>query len=362
MKKNIFLVILSLLISLLIIEIILNIIGRYDNLTNSEFIPSDSIYERPFSSFQKQKHPDLNYTIINYFDEDVVKNFKDTKTSQKKNIIGIFGDSFTENIAIEKKFEYSNVINKYLKNYQVVNYGIGGYSADQVFLRYLKYKDHDIKKVFYFFMPADTGFATDIKFSNNRSYVLKKKKINYFIQILGKLNITYFAMDIIFISRDIFNKNYSTINIENYNNILANKIYRKFYSKKYDKCIKNKEICDSNFLKLLKVFKKEVEKNNSKFYILLYPNQKHINHFKEIIKNEKEQFNYFILDRNLEYNYIDRNHKYQFRNDGHWNEYGNILFAENLIKIFEKLGIKSTKINKVNIFKDINLFYSQYKY
>ena len=121
-------------------------------------------------------------------------------------------------------------------------------------------------------------------------------------------------------------------------------------------------MCDNNFLKLLKIFKKEVEKNNSKFYILLYPNKEHVNHFKEIIKNSNEEFNYFILNKNLEYNLIDRNHKYQFKNDGHWNEYGNILFAENLIKIFETLGIKSTNINKVNIFKDINLFYSQYKY
>ena len=31
---------------------------------------------------------------------------------QKNNIIAIFGDSFTENIAIEKKFEYSNLINQ----------------------------------------------------------------------------------------------------------------------------------------------------------------------------------------------------------------------------------------------------------
>ena len=362
MKKNIFLVFLSLLISLFIIEIILNILGRYENLTNSKLKPSDSIYERPFSSFQKQKHPDLNYTIINYFDEDGVKNFKDTKTSKKKNIIGIFGDSFTENIAIDKMFEYSNVINKYLKNYQVVNYGVGGYSADQAFLRYLKYKDHDIKKVFYFFMPADTGFATDIKFTDNGKHILEKREINYFYQILGKLNVTYFVIDIFFISRNILNKNYSTINIENYDNVLANKIYRKFYSNKFEKCIKKKEFCDNNFLKLLKIFKKEVEKNNSKFYVLLYPNKEHVNHFKEIIKNSNEEFNYFILNKNLEYNFIDRNHKYQFKNDGHWNEYGNILFAENLIKIFETLGIKSTNINKVNIFKDINLFYGQYKY
>ena len=362
MKKNIFLVFSSLLISIFIIEIILNISGKYENLTNSKLIPSDSIYERPFSSFQKHKHPDLNYIITNYFDEDGVKNFTNTRTSQKKNIIGIFGDSFTENIAIDRQFEYSNVVNDYLKNYQVVNYGVGGYSADQVFLRYIKYRDHDFKHIFYLFMPADTGLATDITFNNDGTYLLKKKKINFIYQVLGKLNITYFAIDLMFISREFISKNHSKIYLENYDDVLANKIYRKFYSNKFDKCIKNKASCDSNFLKLLKVFKKEVESNNSKFYILLYPNNKHIEHFKEIIRNETEDFNYFILNKNLDHNSVNKNYKFQFKNDDHWNEYGNILFAQSLLDIFEKLGIKSKKINKVNIFNDIDLFYSQNKY
>ena len=363
MKKNIFLVFSSFLISIVIIELILNILGKYENLVNTELEASDSIYERPFSSFQKYKHPDLNYIIINYFDDDGVKNFTNTKTSQKKNIIGFFGDSFTENIAIDRQFEYSNVINNHLKNYQVVNYGVGGYSADQVFLRYLKYRDHDFKHIFYLFMPADTGFATDIIFNNDGTYFLNKKEISHFYQILGKLNITYFFLDVFYISKYFLSKNYTKMNIENYNDVLANKIYRKFYSMKFDTCIKNKAFCDSNFLKLLKVFKKEVESNNSKFYVLLYPNNKHIKHFKEIIKNDAENFNYFILNKDLEYDYINKKkNEYHFKNDDHWNEYGNILFAQNLSDIFEKLGIKSKRINKVNIFKEIDLFYNQNKF
>ena len=62
----------------------------------------------------------------------------------------IFGDSFTENIAVYKDFEFSNILNQKVKNYKFVNYGVGGYSADQVFIRYLKYQDHDIKYIFTF--------------------------------------------------------------------------------------------------------------------------------------------------------------------------------------------------------------------
>lgn len=35
---------------------------------------------------------------------------------------------------------------KIIKNYEIVNYGIGGYEIDSIFLRYNKYKDHDINK------------------------------------------------------------------------------------------------------------------------------------------------------------------------------------------------------------------------
>ena len=128
----------------------------------------------------------------------------------------------------------------------MVKYGVGGSSADPVFLRDIKYRDHDFKHIFYLFMPADTGLATDITFNNDGSYLLKKKKINFIYQILGKLNLTYFVLDLMYISREFMRKNHSGIHLENYDNVLVNKIYRKFYSK-FDKCIKNKASCDSNF-------------------------------------------------------------------------------------------------------------------
>ena len=86
MKKKIVLLIFSILLPIILIEILLNFNGKYKNLTSTKLIPSDSIYERPSSSIQKQKHPDLKYIINNYFDEDGVKNFTNTKTSNKKNI------------------------------------------------------------------------------------------------------------------------------------------------------------------------------------------------------------------------------------------------------------------------------------
>ena len=128
MKKNIVLLIFSLFFSLFLIEIILIFKGTYVSLTKNKLVPSAALYERPSSSFQKVKHPDLNYLTSNYFDENGVKNYSNIPTNKKKNIIGFFGDSFTENINIKKDFEFSNILNKVTSDHEVVNYGVGGYA------------------------------------------------------------------------------------------------------------------------------------------------------------------------------------------------------------------------------------------
>ena len=85
MKKNFVLLFCSLLISLILFEIFLSFLGTYRNLTKNSLYPSEAIYERPYSSFQKYEHPDVNYITVNYFDEDGVKNSSNIKTSLKKN-------------------------------------------------------------------------------------------------------------------------------------------------------------------------------------------------------------------------------------------------------------------------------------
>ena len=84
MKKNLILILSSIILSILIIEIFLRTVGLYSNLTNINLEPSSSIYEKPKNSSQKHKHPDLDYINTNYFDSDGVKNQTKITTSQKK--------------------------------------------------------------------------------------------------------------------------------------------------------------------------------------------------------------------------------------------------------------------------------------
>ena len=241
MHKNIFLLFFSILFSLLVMELFLFIFGKYDNLVINNLEPSPAIYERAHTSIQRHKHPDLNYVIINKFDSDGVKNFGDIITSDKKNIIGIFGDSMVENIAVDNKFEFSTLLDQTLKNYKVVNYGTGGYSADQIFIRYLKYKNHDLKHVFYLFTHGDKIFQTKSTFNDDGSYLINYPELNNFYNTIGKIRLTYLVVDSYFLFKNIFNTNFTLSSEKNYKSILANKIYKKFYSKDY-------QICDVNIL------------------------------------------------------------------------------------------------------------------
>ena len=363
MKKNIILLISSILISIFLLEFYLKFFGKYQNLTKHNLSPSEAVYERAHSSNHNYKHPDINYIIQNYYDVDGVKNFEKTPTSSKKKIVGMFGDSFTENIGVDKEFEYSNILNQYIENYNIVNYGVGGYSADQVFIRYLKYKHHDIKYLFYLLMPGDDGFSTKSKFYSDGKYIIDQPKLNIFFQAIGKLNITYFIVDIYYVLKSILSDSYSSNETRNYNSILSNKIYKQFYHQDLKKC-KHLEIkieykdfidCKLGLFNLLKIFQSEAESNNIEFFVLVYPDPNFVNFFEEVLKIDENNISYFILDFELV-----NNKKLVFKNvfDKHWNEYGNIVYANNLQNIFSQLGLESKKIDINKFFKKVDTFYA----
>lgn len=364
MRKNLILLCSSILIIFFLLEIFLKFLGKYQNLTKNNLSPSEAIYERAHSSIHNYKHPDLNYIIRNYYDSDGVKNFEKITTSDKKNIIGFFGDSFTENVGVDRNFEYSYILGQNIKNYNIVNYGVGGYSADQVFIRFLKYKHHDIKYVFYHLMPGDEGFSTKSKFYNDGKFQIDKPKLNIIFQSIGKLSLTYFIIDSYYLLKSIFKQSYSFNNIENYNSILSNKIYQKFYHKDLDKCehiikknkqTNNYEDCKLKLLNLLKIFQSEAESKNIKFFVLVYPDSNYVSFFKEVLRVGENNISYFVLDSDLA-----NNKKLIFKNpqDPHWNEYGNIYYANNLLEILSLIGIDKKKINKNKLFKQVDNFYS----
>ncbi len=344
MYKNILLVLFFLFASILLVELILIAYGPYKDLVKNNLKPSMSVYERPNNFIQKQPHPDLDLIVENYFDQEGVKNYNQILTSKKKNIIAFFGDSYTENISIVKQFEFSNILNSKIKNFHIVNYGVGGYNLEQSFIRYLKYKSHDIKYVIFFMMPGDHFERNLIEFVENDKIKITEPDFNLFFKILGKLNISYLVIDAYFNYKYIF-QNYHKTGKENYPTLYANKVYSEFYTKHEGK--------EDDFDKILKYFNKTSIENGAKFILLLYPSETMINYVKDRLKPELNNIDYYVLDKNL----IEKN--FIFKNDSHWNELGNIYFAKNLIEILKNYQVQFDYLD-VNFFsKNIKNFYSK---
>lgn len=343
--RNVILFFTSIFFSFVIIEFSLRAFGMYSNLANTKLVASDAIYERPKNSYQKQKHPDVNYVVTNYYDFDGVKNNTSLTTSKKKNIIAFFGDSFTENVAVDPIFEFSNMLKKKIKNYEIVNYGIGGYEIDSIFLRYNKFKDHDIKYIFYLYFPGDENLSKIIKFDENNNLIISKIKINYFYQLIGRLNITYLAIDSFYIFRSFLYSNHSVINVDNYNQILANKIAKSKQQKPQAEL--------DEFFNILKKFQEVAELNQVNFTVLVFPTKGSIEFFNTFIKNKDYKINYVILNEEL-----NNNPKLRFKNDPHWNEYGNLEYAKNLYEIFIKKNLNVNELSNFSIEKNsIDSFY-----
>ena len=347
----------SLIIGLVIFEFYLNFYGKYNDLSKNELVLSSSLYEKPKSSKLLNQHPDLNILVENKFDNNAIRNHDKITTENKKNIIAFFGDSHTENINILNEFQFITLLDNFFEEKNFVNYGVGGYSLDQIFLRYLSFKKHNIDHVYYVFCSNDASasLVTNnlIKYNDNE-YEILKPKFNTLERVLGKLNLTYFLIDIYYNLRAKLYKKHVSIDISNYSKKLAEKLYYKSLNKKNftSEGINTLDL----FNKILKSFKNEVIKNNAKFSIIILPIEEENTYFEKIVF-EKEDYDIINLYTSYKEISDDLKDKIIFKNDSHMNEYGNLLVYQFLKeKILNKKNFKKFELENSIKIKIDNLY------
>ena len=355
LNKNLLLFISSFIFILILIEVVLIISGTYSQLTKTNLKPAISIFERPQNVSLEFKHPDLNTKHLFYYDQNGIKNSSKTPTINKKNIIGFFGDSFTENVGVQEKFDLVNILDGSTKKYNFVNYGIEGFSLDQAFLRYYKYKNHNIDTVIYICHTDDYPRYEIIKnITKDGSFEIKEYDFSKFKKIIGKLNLTYLTLDAYYSLKFILKKN----ELNNNKSYLEHKITNFFSSSIISNILKNtnpQEIdinernkLEKNFVEILNLFNDEVAKAGRDFYIIVYPSKKNI----KLFKNKKlKNLNIFYLKKEI----LDK--KYKFINDGHWNEYGNLEVSKQILEILKKKNIYFEKNYLDEIKNDIDKIY-----
>ena len=346
--KKFILVIFSVLFTIIFLEVILRFTPIYSNLINNKLVISPTIFEKAPNSNYLNLHPDLEKVVEVNYDEN---GFREYKTEKKNITYGFFGDSVLENINIEDDFEFTNNLNIFFENVNFINYGLGGFAIDQIFIRYNLNSKKNHKKIFYFFCSNDlVGLIKQnlITFKNEKIFI-NEPKVNSLVIFVGKLKLTYLIIDSLYSIRSLIYSYHTKINKDSYS--------KKFLEKGYYFFEKSGFVDDDNkilFNKILREFKKKTEENNSQFYIVVYPLKYENDIFNNVIEDEN---NYNII--NL-YKLNNLNDAETFKSDPHFNEYGNLKIFELLSKYFiSEFGLVSKENNSYykNVKNKINDYY-----
>jgi hypothetical protein len=373
--KNSTLTLFAVALCLVVAEAALWIDGRYQDLVSQLLAPSPTIWERPANQIQIGQHPDLKVPIKIRFDSDGVRNHSEPSTREKRNIIGFFGDSFTENYRIEDKFSFTSILDIAARpGARVVNYGVVGYGLDQSYLRYKKYERHDIQHVVYVFCFNDlkdlyaTGL-TEITQDGNISFNVPK--INSFYRFIGRFRLTYLSISAYYKARALFNLLQSgkreVISVQSFDWVGIEQVvsgYRRRLHDEYADAITSDFMSSTptedtsrlaqKFLTLIEKWKHEVEAARRSFTVLVLPWKIEDEVATKLLRN----FNGNIVHS---IDYFENCGNCTFENDGHWNEYGNEKAAEFILSNekfpFHRI-FRNTNIDLATVKIEIGKLYS----
>ena len=331
-------------------EIFLRFDGRYSDLTKENLTNSRAIWDRPSNVTQYQKHPDLDYEVKIVFNDFQVRNHhgisvEDAGDYQGK-LVGVFGDSFTENRRINDEFTFTTLLDEILKpDHMVLNFGVDGYGLDQSYLKYLAFRERSrLDHVFYVFFSNDLRnmYETQLfDFSDDGIGELRIPEFNPVINFIRKFHVTYLLLDSYArlkarITNDLDDR-------ENINKIIT----RKFGSKKANEIKKEskKRFHDSyadsmvvdylsdtptegtlewanRFRMLLSAWESQTQSHGSTFTILVTPDMVSTSLASKLFGRQFAENTVYLSDA-LSEGYDN----YIFRNDDHWNELGNLRAA-----------------------------------
>jgi hypothetical protein len=189
----------SVLVSLAFAEGILAALGKYDDLVNHKLVPSDALWEPLADAIDVFDHPDITAKIDNRFDSDGVRNSDAVTTSGRTNIIGFFGDSYTQNRRVREDWTFTKILQNEIaaRDWSIVNFGVAGYGLDQSYIRYEKYAKFDLKHVFFVFFGNDfvNLYETGLVHLDNGVIRFQTPSPNPWRRLLGRFRLTYLTIE-----------------------------------------------------------------------------------------------------------------------------------------------------------------------
>lgn len=313
-----FLVLTSLLISFLILEIFLRMVGHKTfNLKNEistlSLFKNDDVLgwtTEPGDFSIKLNNKNINYKILN----DGSRFTGNQKNSSKSQIIFI-GGSFTFGDAIDDEETIPYKIQENSNKYNVKNFGVSGFGTYQSYLNLKKIyrNNNNIKYVIYLFIDhhevrnaGDASWLEDLNSRSKEPVSIPYVSINKENKFIEHSPITYV-----------------TFNLSKYS-VLITKLQKKIMRLKFYSKNNNQELITQKILVMINEMSKE---NNNEFIFINLLSK----------KDKIEKYKIFSESNNIRYGncVIDLNEKYIVKNNGHPNNLANKEYSKCISKFIQ---------------------------
>ena len=325
--------------------------GRYADLVDENLVASRAIWDRPVNARQYRKHPDLGYDIEIVFNDFGIRNHrgvsKQSVTEFDGQLIGVFGDSMTENRRIDDRFTFTSILDDYLPSgYQVLNFGVDGYGADQSYLKYLDFEANtDLDYVLYLFVQNDLRNLYEnqlFEFSNNEVGEPVAPRIDPLLEFARHFHVVYMVFDAYArLKARVDNKSYE---LQHLNHKIEHSAGRRHLAADRPDRVHD-EYADSmvidflsdnpapetllwgdRFRQLVRQWKTDVEETGNRFFILVMPSPTTTRLAKRLFESDLAGHTFYLVD-----DFPEGYKEFVFENDNHWNESGNLRAARAIV-------------------------------
>ncbi|MFC1664553.1 hypothetical protein ACFL17_02850 [Pseudomonadota bacterium] len=374
-------IILSLLVSLVIAELVLRFAyPRYEYAADADYLESAlRIWKRRPYEHKERGHPDTgrpHEVTHNNLALRHNRDISDNDLRQRINI-GVFGDSFTENVRLPAAHGFVEIVD-YLLNlrsdkFNVLNFGVDGYGPDQHYLYYREWsRSHKLDHVIYILCSNDLGNLYDNKlFSLDSSGRLVRNSVTstpFWTRFASQLHVTYLIIDAKLrltgtrgsaVERFVRAQNDSMrVDQEIRKNESDPRLLHKLVSNPKAMRLETpeRELMKQSFAlfgAVLDAWRREVELAGGSFSVVLLPREGE-HRFAGLLDGGYRTLDLYSVFRDLLPGY--QFETIRFTNDGHWNEQGNLLAGSTIFRFLEReLGLG--KLADEEVRKALHLYY-----
>jgi len=350
----------SIAVSVLGLELYLRMSGRYHNqVTNRNVASKEAIWDRLPNTTEYREHPDLGYDIPIITNDFQARSHTGENSQTIKDfdgeVIGFFGDSFTENRAVEDVFTFTSILQSMVdsRETRILNFGVDGYGMDQSFIKYRNFDYRNLDYVFYVFVGNDLRNLYEnqiFRFEDEEIFQRNKYRMPFHIKVLRQLHVTYFFIESYFAvktrfveqpsySKEEWEKRLLNVFIEkelSWIGRIREERHHRFHDEYADSMVtdllsdnvsEETALWANNFRALLKEWDRTVGSRGGQFAIIVLPTYTTTAVASELFAAEFPGRVFFLRPA-----FDESWSQYRFVNDGHWNERGNLVAAATLAR------------------------------